>query len=253
MKKGFTLAEVLITLGIIGVVAAMTIPTLIANTNSTRFMAQFKKSYSTLNQALRRGLSDHGLDFGALNSACSENPTSDAPDPHGTVCGLFNTTLSASTFLDEFSKLAPDYNPVAGKENIAWTKDGTSWIGYMLADGSVFFFSQHKGTCSESDPCPAFIDVNGAKGPNKLVNGVEESNNNDKEKCDPNATKKCSKTCPAGLVLSICKCMCEIPKPSNVTVPHDKEHMTDIYPIYFSGQTVRPATQAVQAVLHDVK
>ena len=31
MKKGFTLAEVLITLGIIGVVAAMTIPTLIAN------------------------------------------------------------------------------------------------------------------------------------------------------------------------------------------------------------------------------
>lgn len=34
MNKGFTLAEVLITLGIIGVVAAITIPTLIANTNS---------------------------------------------------------------------------------------------------------------------------------------------------------------------------------------------------------------------------
>ena len=31
MKKGFTLAEVLITLGIIGVVAAMTMPTLIQN------------------------------------------------------------------------------------------------------------------------------------------------------------------------------------------------------------------------------
>ena len=31
MKKGFTLAEVLITLGIIGVVASMTIPTLITN------------------------------------------------------------------------------------------------------------------------------------------------------------------------------------------------------------------------------
>ena len=31
MKNGFTLAEVLITLGIIGVVAAMTIPTLISN------------------------------------------------------------------------------------------------------------------------------------------------------------------------------------------------------------------------------
>ena len=45
MKKrfGFTLAEVLITLGIIGVVAAMTIPTLIQNTNSVKFATQFKK------------------------------------------------------------------------------------------------------------------------------------------------------------------------------------------------------------------
>ena len=50
-KFGFTLAEVLITLGIIGVVAAMTIPTLIANTNSAKFRAQFKKTLSTLNQA----------------------------------------------------------------------------------------------------------------------------------------------------------------------------------------------------------
>ncbi len=38
-KKGFTLAEVLITLGIIGVVVAMTIPTLIQNANSAKFSA----------------------------------------------------------------------------------------------------------------------------------------------------------------------------------------------------------------------
>ena len=49
-RFGFTLAEVLITLGIIGVVAAMTIPTLIANTNSAKFRSQFKKTLSTLNQ-----------------------------------------------------------------------------------------------------------------------------------------------------------------------------------------------------------
>ena len=36
-RLGFTLAEVLITLGIIGVVAAMTIPTLISNTNGAQF------------------------------------------------------------------------------------------------------------------------------------------------------------------------------------------------------------------------
>ena len=51
--KGFTLAEVLITLGIIGVVAAITIPTLIANTNSQKIRTQFKKTISTLNQMVR--------------------------------------------------------------------------------------------------------------------------------------------------------------------------------------------------------
>ena len=50
-RFGFTLAEVLITLGIIGVVAAMSIPTLIANTNSAKFRSQFKKTVATLNQA----------------------------------------------------------------------------------------------------------------------------------------------------------------------------------------------------------
>ena len=38
MKKAFTLAEVLITLGIIGVVAAMTIPVLLVNTTSQKII-----------------------------------------------------------------------------------------------------------------------------------------------------------------------------------------------------------------------
>ncbi len=40
-KNGFTLAEVLITLGIIGVVAAMTIPTLIANTRADQLKSRY--------------------------------------------------------------------------------------------------------------------------------------------------------------------------------------------------------------------
>ncbi len=48
---GFTLAEALITLGIIGVVAAMTVPVLISNTNGAKYRSQLKKTYSTLNQA----------------------------------------------------------------------------------------------------------------------------------------------------------------------------------------------------------
>jgi len=51
LKSGFTLAEVLITLGIIGVVAAMTLPTLIANYQKKVTVSKLKKVYSVLNQA----------------------------------------------------------------------------------------------------------------------------------------------------------------------------------------------------------
>ena len=50
-KVAFTLAEVLITLGIIGVVAAMTLPALITNYKEKQTVSQLKKVYSTLSQA----------------------------------------------------------------------------------------------------------------------------------------------------------------------------------------------------------
>lgn len=52
MRKAFTLAEVLITLGIIGVVAALTIPTLVNNYRKKQFETGLKKEYSVLLQAL---------------------------------------------------------------------------------------------------------------------------------------------------------------------------------------------------------
>ncbi len=51
-KAAFTLAEVLITLGIIGVVAAITMPTIMANVQKTILKNQFKSAYSKFSQAL---------------------------------------------------------------------------------------------------------------------------------------------------------------------------------------------------------
>lgn len=52
-KNGFTLAETLIVLGIIGVVASMTIPNLIAKIQDKQFRVSAKKAYSVANQAFR--------------------------------------------------------------------------------------------------------------------------------------------------------------------------------------------------------
>lgn len=48
----FTLAEVLITLGIIGVVASLTMPSLIANTRKNTYSVRLKKFYSVMQQAI---------------------------------------------------------------------------------------------------------------------------------------------------------------------------------------------------------
>uniref|UniRef100_UPI00402A5199 prepilin-type N-terminal cleavage/methylation domain-containing protein n=1 Tax=Candidatus Scatousia sp. TaxID=3085663 RepID=UPI00402A5199 len=53
MKKGFTLAEVLITLGIIGIVAAMTLPGLNAKYKKNQTVTQLKKAYTVLAQAIK--------------------------------------------------------------------------------------------------------------------------------------------------------------------------------------------------------
>ena len=59
-RAAFTLAEVLITLGIIGVVAAMTIPTLITTHNKRVVETRLEKFYSSMNQAIRMAELDYG-------------------------------------------------------------------------------------------------------------------------------------------------------------------------------------------------
>ena len=68
MKKAFTLAEVLITLGVIGVVAAMTLPSLINNKQNKELEAALKKNYTVINQALDMYQSEYGERISKSNS-----------------------------------------------------------------------------------------------------------------------------------------------------------------------------------------
>ncbi|PWL80398.1 hypothetical protein DBY21_01910 [Candidatus Gastranaerophilales bacterium] len=56
---GFTLAEVLITLGIIGIVAAMTLPSVIGKYQKKVTVERLKKVYTSLSQALIYSVKDN--------------------------------------------------------------------------------------------------------------------------------------------------------------------------------------------------
>ena len=59
-RTAFTLAEVLITLGIIGVVAALTLPVIISDVKNSQLEAGLKKAYSVLGQALNMYQAENG-------------------------------------------------------------------------------------------------------------------------------------------------------------------------------------------------
>ena len=101
-RAAFTLAEVLITLGIIGVVAAMTMPVLINNYQKHALKNQFKVAYSLLNQALLSAIEKNG---GAFN--CWYWKTIPYP---GAVCKKWDGSACAEYSMPDGSPLPADYN-----------------------------------------------------------------------------------------------------------------------------------------------
>lgn len=165
IRNGFTLAEVLITLGIIGIVASMTLPSLVAKHRKKVLHTQFLKAYSDIQNAAKRFQADEGISVYEY----SQKETS------------FNSTETISRLMDYFVGMkkkkfvsgssfddAIGYTPktLAGKTVSSHPCDRsiiTEEIGgrFFSMDDPVGYY----------DPAPPngpklCVDINGRKGPN---------------------------------------------------------------------------------------
>ncbi len=124
----FTLAEVLITLGIIGVVAAMTIPVLIQNYRNSVAETRLKKFYSVMNQAILQSVVDNGEfeNWSYFNNGIQ--------DDEG------NYINQADENDKSFQKYLAPYLKITHKKE-SKDADGNKIILYFLADGSAFAFN----------------------------------------------------------------------------------------------------------------
>ena len=201
-KCAFTLAEVLITLGIIGVVAAMTIPTLMANIKAHQYSAKFKKTVSTLSNAAKMSQAQYGFDYSGLTDKCNAKSGTDNPEDKQSLCSLLNGTLTGATYYYGMNNF-PNYEIKTSDTFNSWPsfKDNKNKIPiYQLSDGSIILFSAVLGEYSSikepcaryigGDPgfiasgvhkgwgtgCYALIDVNGVSKPNKEVKCTRGTN-----------------------------------------------------------------------------
>ncbi len=175
-KIAFTLAEVLITLGIIGIVAAMTLPTLIQKNEERVTVTKVKKFYSIMNQALLMAIKDNGY-----------------VDEWNTIENSEDGVVRSSTFASyivpylKVSKICGEDKGCLGYTKKVTLLSGTqhntnyetnkTYYKLILADGSYMWIRRNldnNSICTGTDlglsnVCGAiFLDVNGKKEPNTI-------------------------------------------------------------------------------------
>ena len=180
MKKlfGFTLAEVLITLGIIGVVAAITTPTLVTNVKNRSYATALKSTVGDLENAFAMAMSVERI--GRLHDASF---MSNAPVDFNSSAEVKNTfinnlrqyikianveTMNSSQYYTQKNTALHQMNNSGGMGDITTINNH---IPITLKNGSVMFIE----TRNDGHPELAafvWIDVNGPAAPNTIARDV---------------------------------------------------------------------------------
>ncbi len=175
-KNGFTLAEVLITLAIIGVVATLTLPALMTNTGEQQAIAGFKKGINTLTEAAQMNSALEGFDYSGLLGTTKET------ELEGNAVQSLYGLITTRTAVD-IQKSGKDkgwyQNGSKNTDNyVIYFRDGAA-LSFNPEAASSSITATHGATAK--DGLKAVYDINGNKAPNVLSNcaGKPAGNNKD--------------------------------------------------------------------------
>ena len=168
MKKlGFTLAEVLITLGIVGVVAALTTPALVKNTGTAKIGPALSKFVNSWETACEQLMTDESLE---TLSALPHQANSDGSGSEKTVLNPVSKYLVMSPTDKDFIAVY-EHNSGAVAPNQVQNKKA-----WQLKDGSTLAFDLNQDTDDYYEPKDAYkgwygkvyFDINGFAGNNVI-------------------------------------------------------------------------------------
>lgn len=166
-KHGFTLAEVLITLSIIGVVATMTLPALMTNTQEQQAVTGLKKGINTLTEVGQTNNAIEGWDF----RDAAEDAADISPDLATAQTYSFTSLLAKRAQVDYTRGTEPKdmKGTVLSGYKAVFLKDGTA-IYYQAADVKATADNAKTDTDGLPMGFVVFFDTNGIKGPNIVSN-----------------------------------------------------------------------------------
>ena len=172
-KTGFTLAEVLITLAIIGVVATLTLPALMTNTQEQQAKTALKKGINTLTEAAQMNQAISGWDYASIT--VSNTDDSEAEDQ--SLYNLFSERTSMDYQKSGFSKIK-DASGGLNANYAVYFRDGSALLlpssDTARLSSSNAGSSGTPGTEMQDDGLVygivALYDTNGTKGPNIISN-----------------------------------------------------------------------------------
>lgn len=173
-NKAFTLAEVLITLGIIGIVAAMTLPTIMANTEKQQTSAKLKKAYSTFANALMISQYDNEE---SANWQASE-PSSTYEENLEYLKKYWFPYLSVMKICKDYKECGYDkggYGILSDRDNTVFYGQFNNVPGFILSDGTYAYIRPYHLWSTADTPQKLqllSIDLNGAKKPNVIGRDV---------------------------------------------------------------------------------
>ncbi len=210
MKKSlaFTMSEVLIAMTVIGIVAALVVPNTFKGTQTKANSALFKTTFAQIQQGMITTANVKKRDFvkigeGATNETKAEEQLSKYLRQNFNLTKI--TRSAPKDELDDFSN-----------------NNDKPYVTYSLKSGAQLIFPKTALTimkntgCSNSAPCKAYIDINGKRGPNKIVQCIDLDDTDD----DINAA-------------------CTVSENS----------ANDIFPVLFKNNHIYPASNAVNYVL----
>jgi type II secretory pathway pseudopilin PulG len=159
--SAFTLAEVLITLGIIGVVSAMTIPSLMSAYKKKSYYIQFMRARNVIENALRMYANDY--DCVVTDGSCRFKNEEEIINFGKYFKGVQYVTV------DNYSELCVGYDKIPGdiNEGASFCDNGDSdpksdTTGFLTIDGMLLLLTTDAGHMDGS-----VVDVNGPNsGPN---------------------------------------------------------------------------------------